>query len=67
MTAHTKFDNQPKSDAWGIPMQGKSYLYPFNLTTPRNCGNQLIPFDYCICQFNRYYEGFYVRNALRLI
>ncbi|KAH7709761.1 Protein R03G8.1 [Aphelenchoides avenae] len=52
MTAHTKFDNQPKSDAWGIKLQGKSYLYPFNLTTPRNCGNQLIPFDYCICQFN---------------
>ncbi|KAH7724808.1 Protein R03G8.3 [Aphelenchoides avenae] len=52
MTVHTKFGNQPKTDAWGIKLHGESYLYPFNLSTPRNCGNQLIPFDYCICQFN---------------
>lgn len=51
MSSNTKFEGQPDKDR---QLLGQSYLCPFNQSTPRNCGNQLIPFDFCICQFRTY-------------
>ncbi|KAH7725882.1 Protein R03G8.3 [Aphelenchoides avenae] len=49
MSANSPFADLDKS-TWNVTLHGESYLYPYNLTLPRNCANQRVQFDYCMCQ-----------------
>lgn len=64
MTPDATFDKQPGGLPEELEFKGQSYLYPFEDEEPRSCGNQLVPFEYCICQFERYAfpSQFYART-----
>ncbi|KAH7717516.1 Protein F10C2.3 [Aphelenchoides avenae] len=49
MTSDKSFDRLDTS-TWNVALQGESYLYPFDLSKPRNCANLRVHPDYCICQ-----------------
>ncbi|KAH7706697.1 Protein K03A11.4 [Aphelenchoides avenae] len=38
-----------KTAVWNMTLHGENYLYPFNLSVPRTCENQRVPFEFCIC------------------
>lgn len=38
---------------WNVTLHGQSYLYPFDPSVPRNCENQRVPFEFCICGNNK--------------
>ncbi|KAH7723870.1 Protein K03A11.4 [Aphelenchoides avenae] len=49
MTSDTPFDRLNTS-TWNVTLLGASYLYPFNMSKPRNCANLRVYSGYCICQ-----------------
>uniref|UniRef100_A0A915CMT1 Sulfatase N-terminal domain-containing protein n=1 Tax=Ditylenchus dipsaci TaxID=166011 RepID=A0A915CMT1_9BILA len=52
MTPESKFD-QLKTDEWDMLLHGSSMLYPFEKEQARHCGNLMIPFEVCQCQFQQ--------------
>ncbi|KAH7702605.1 Protein K03A11.4 [Aphelenchoides avenae] len=49
MTSDSPFDRLDTC-TWNVTLLGESYLYPFNLSKPRNCANLRVYSGYCICQ-----------------
>ncbi|KAH7723866.1 Protein Y73F8A.35 b [Aphelenchoides avenae] len=49
MASHSPFDRLDTS-TWNVSLLGESYLYPFDLSKPRNCANLRVYSGYCICQ-----------------
>ncbi|KAH7698410.1 hypothetical protein AAVH_34496 [Aphelenchoides avenae] len=51
MTPEATFSKQPGGLPTGLEFHGQSYLYPFEDAGTRTCANQMVPFQYCICQY----------------
>ncbi|KAH7697373.1 hypothetical protein AAVH_35545, partial [Aphelenchoides avenae] len=51
MTPESAFTEQQGGLPEGLEFAGQSYLYPFNEDAARTCSNQMVPFQYCICQY----------------
>lgn len=48
MNSNTRIDDLQTAQR-NVTLHGESYLYPFNLSVPRTCENQRVPFEFCIC------------------
>ncbi|KAH7703435.1 hypothetical protein AAVH_29393 [Aphelenchoides avenae] len=49
MTADTAFDRLNTRD-WNVTLHGESFFYLFNKSVVRNCLNQRVPSEYCLCE-----------------
>lgn len=49
MTASTAVDRL-NTRGWNVTLHGESFFYLFNKSVARNCANQRVPSEYCLCE-----------------